>query len=293
MKQKLYLTLLLLVIFTVSVRSQCTNTLQWPYNATAISGNNVIQISDLQGAGDYAEISGAVSGTQLRFASSLTTDFLTVRSGTPNGAVLGFGTTPLTINNTYTGTIYLHTNSNASCGTGPPFRTTTVQSLVIPATHLNFDGTNDSVTLPVNIGNTLSNGTEMTIEYWFKGTNLQSGVRFQNGGSYIVAGWGSGAPSFIVSTDGGTSGVICGPAATINNDAWHHLAFVWKKNTTFATYLDGVLQNTRVAANVNLPTFSGVTGNIGSFTGTSEFLNGNMDDVRIWNVALSAEEIAN
>ncbi|TAF47197.1 MAG: T9SS C-terminal target domain-containing protein [Sphingobacteriales bacterium] len=160
-----------------------------------------------------------------------------------------------------------------------------------PATHLNFDGVNDNISLSSSILDALSNGTETTIEYWFKGTNLQSAVRFQNGGDYVVAGWGAGAPQFIVSTDGETSGVSCGPAATINNNAWHHLAFVWKKNTIFATYLDGVLQNSRVAANVNLPPFSGVAGNIGSFAGTSEFLEGSIDDVRIWNVALSADDI--
>jgi alpha-tubulin suppressor-like RCC1 family protein len=157
-------------------------------------------------------------------------------------------------------------------------------------THLNFDGVNDNVVLPVNIGNTLSNGTEITIEYWFKGTNIQSAVRIQNGGGWIVAGWGDpNNPLFLVSTDGGINGVSCG--SIVNDNTWHHLAFVWKKNDTFATYLDGVLQNSRVAANVNLPIFSGTTAYIGSFYGSSEFMNGNIDDVRIWNVAKTPAQI--
>jgi len=161
------------------------------------------------------------------------------------------------------------------------------------ATHVNFDGTNDNIVLPTAVANLISNGTELTIEYWFKGSNLQSGVRFQNGGDYIVTGWApSSAPSFIISSDGGTSGVSCGPAAAIQDNAWHHLAFVWKKNTTFATYIDGFLQNSRVAANVNLPAFSNVVGNIGSLNGTAEFLQGNIDEVRIWNLALSAADIS-
>ncbi|MCW1147585.1 LamG-like jellyroll fold domain-containing protein [Flavobacterium lacisediminis] len=157
-------------------------------------------------------------------------------------------------------------------------------------THLNFDGFNDDIVLPANIGNTLSNGTELTIEYWFKGTNVQSAVRIQNGAGYIVAGWGaSNNPQFIVSTDGGTSGVSCGPSVVDNT--WHHLAFVWKKNDIFATYLDGILQDSRTAANVNLPIFSGDLVRIGSFNGASEFIRGNIDDVRIWNVAKSSTQI--
>jgi alpha-tubulin suppressor-like RCC1 family protein len=161
-----------------------------------------------------------------------------------------------------------------------------------PATHLNFDGVDDDIVLPANIGNTLSNGTELTIEYWFKGTNVQSAVRIQGFSSnWIVAGWGaSNNPMFIVSTDGGTSGVSCGGTSVVDN-TWHHLAFVWKKNDIFATYLDGVLQDSRTAANVNLPVFSGVTGRIGSYNSGAEYMNGNIDDVRIWNVAKTPAQI--
>jgi hypothetical protein len=70
------------------------------FNPTAISGNNIIQIRASQTAGSYAEIYGAVSRTQLRFTSSIVTDFFTVRAGSHNGVVLDFGITPLTISNT-------------------------------------------------------------------------------------------------------------------------------------------------------------------------------------------------
>ena len=189
-----------------------------------------------------------------------------------------------------TGTYFVSQTNANGCESE---RTAIAVTMNIPATHLNFNGQNNDITLPASIGNVLSGGTELTIEYWFKGTDLQSGVRIQNGNNYIVAGWGLGAnPSFIVSTDGGTTGVTCGPATTIENNSWHHLAFVWKKNGVFATYLNGVLQNSRTAANVNLPIFSGTSMRIGSLNGTSEFINGSMDDVRIWNIARSAAQIA-
>ena len=162
---------------------------------------------------------------------------------------------------------------------------------VSAATHLNFDGVDDSVSLPASVGTAISQGSEITIEYWFKGNNLESAVRFQNGSNYIVAGWGSSNSQFIVSTDGETNGVSNGTESVIEDNTWHHIACVWKKNVRFATYLDGVLQNARQAANVNLPDLSGVVGQLGSFLGTSEFMTGNLDDVRIWNVARTAEQI--
>lgn len=172
--------------------------------------------------------------------------------------------------------------------------TSTVETVTVynQATHLNFDGVNDYVALSDNVGNTLSGGTEVTIEYWFKGTNVQSAVRVQNTNNWIVAGWNLDQnPRFLVSTDGGTNGVVIGNTSEIQDNTWHHVACVWKKNEIFATYLDGVLKNSRVAANVNLPIFSANEGFLGSLLGSSEFTNGSLDDVRIWNVARTATQI--
>ena len=66
----------------------------------------------------------------LRFTSSVATDWITVRSGTPGGAVLAFGQTPLVFANTFTGTIYAHWSTNNVCGTQNTCRTTTVQCTV-------------------------------------------------------------------------------------------------------------------------------------------------------------------
>ena len=161
-----------------------------------------------------------------------------------------------------------------------------------PATHLNFDGVNDNITLGTNICNTFSEGSAITIEYWFKGTDLESGLRLQGDNGFIVAGWGGSAnPSFIISTDGGTNGVSCGPSSVIQDNTWHHFAFVWEKNNIFASYLDGVLQDFRTAANVNLPVIANDLGRIGSHVGSQEFLNGSIDEVRIWSIARTATQI--
>ena len=100
-------------------------------------------------------------------------------------------------------------------------------------TALQFDGVNDCVLLPAALAATIGGTDALTIEYWFKGTQLQSPVRFQDGGGYIVAGWSATAPQHTISTDGGTaSGLSVGAESIVENGQWHHLAMTWQRNTT-------------------------------------------------------------
>jgi len=151
-------------------------------------------------------------------------------------------------------------------------------------TALEFDGSNDYVQI-----NSLTNlsGSEITIEYWFKGSSLHSAVRQQSGQNFIVAGWNN---MHILSNDGSTSGISVGAAATDGN--WHHIAMTWKQNTNdgFKSFLDGQLVAQRTSSNVALPNINAAT-YIGSLSGTGEFSNGQIDEVRIWNVARTQAEI--
>ncbi len=107
------------------VPAGCTNT-NSAGTATIDPGGALVNISNCSFAGDYSTINGAVNGQTLRFTSSVATDFITIRSGTPGGPVLASGTTPLTFANTFTGTIYAHWNT-PGCGSQNTCRVTTVQ----------------------------------------------------------------------------------------------------------------------------------------------------------------------
>ena len=161
---------------------------------------------------------------------------------------------------------------------------------------LNFDGTNDFVSLSTidftNCGTApLNLSSAITIEYWFKGSNIQSAVRFQNGSDYISAGWGTaGSFKHILSNSGGTDGVSVGAAATDGN--WHHVAMTWQKGEIngFRSYLDGQLVEAKNADYYDLPSFSSGMF-LGSFNGTDEFMNGSLDEVRVWNVARTQQQL--
>lgn len=162
---------------------------------------------------------------------------------------------------------------------------------------LDFDGVNDHVALPsAPLFARVSNNTAITVSAWFKGSDIESLVRLQDSGSdYIVLGWtnsGTFEPRVLVSTDGSTAGVDIG--GNVLDGRWHHIALTWEKNTTngFKVYVDGAITNQRNAANVNLPDLSGSTGAyFGSHNGASEYTVGSIDDVRIYNRALSQNEI--
>ncbi|HSK13321.1 MAG TPA: LamG-like jellyroll fold domain-containing protein, partial [Phnomibacter sp.] len=160
---------------------------------------------------------------------------------------------------------------------------------------LQFDGVKDHVAVS-NLTNCIKepfglSPDAITIEYWFKGSNLRSAVRFQNGGNYIVAGWGSpGALKHILSNDGGVdAGLSVGTAATDGN--WHHVAFTWQRNATngFRSYLDGALVEQRNSSDNALPDIQSLW--LGSHGGYEEFMNGTLENVRVWKVARTQAEI--
>ena len=111
-----------------TIFGQCTNTSS--FASVTVNTNGTVQtITTCSYGGEYSTINGSVSGQQLRFTSSVSTDFITIHQGTPSGPVLAFGQTPLVLPSSPGGTLYAHWNTNISCGTQNSCRTTTVQCI--------------------------------------------------------------------------------------------------------------------------------------------------------------------
>lgn len=160
---------------------------------------------------------------------------------------------------------------------------------------LSLDGTDDFVELPAEISSMLTapSVTEFTIEYWFKGSDLQSALRIQNGSDYIIAGYGSpGNQKLVISSEGGTSGVSLGSSVTDGN--WHHIAMTYKKNTFFGfrAYVDGIIVGGLNTSNNSLPAIntSAIIGKYNNGPG-SEFFNGTIDELRIWTKERNSSDI--
>jgi len=80
--------------------------------------------------------------------------------------------------------------------------------------------------------------------------------------------------------------------SVITDDQWHHIGFVWDGSCR-ALYVDGTISATDTEALEQLEFSNG-----GLYIGTGKsldagtFFSGLIDDVRIYDVTLSAEEIA-
>lgn len=171
---------------------------------------------------------------------------------------------------------------------------------------LSFDGTDDYVEIPHIDDYLLDNGT---IAFWFwvdelnsyQGLLSKDSYGFDNGGHMAIfvdgagilkAGLQSTNTSYFVSSD------------PVSTGEWHHLGFTFGSDG-LQLYIDGIHESSNNSVTIGLGSTSGGSGNeepiaLGALTLNSGdlqitpldfFLNGKLDDVRIYNYALDASEI--
>jgi hypothetical protein len=163
----------------------------------------------------------------------------------------------------------------------------------IQSSYLKLDGVNDyaqiadndaidftkdqNFTVEARVRTTGSTDNDAILEKWSQSGGYPFVIRYKANGTVIAARYdGSKNPS-IIST------------STINDGEFHHLAFV-KEGSNLKLYIDGKLEGTTT------DTTTGTTTNssplyLGSRGGNLEFFKGDLDDIRIWNVARSEAEI--
>ena len=158
---------------------------------------------------------------------------------------------------------------------------------------LDFDGQNDYVTMGTS---SVLNPSYITVSAWFK----YSASNSVSGGNVIVSHWTSGSNyPYILYMDSGTmkyaitnaavsNAITTGSAVSSGN--WHHAALVYD-GSLVRGYLNGNLDGTPTAQTGAIQTLATST-IIGSRdSGSFSFFNGVIDDVRIYNRALTAAEV--
>ncbi len=170
---------------------------------------------------------------------------------------------------------------------------------------LNFDGSNDYVAIQ-NLYYDGSNYAEVTVTAW---------IRTSDGTNQIIASYdrneywrleinGSGGGTGQIGWDVRTSGgqVDYGSSTTVDDGQWHHVAGVFD-NGTLIIYIDGEPEDNPDTSGGSTfgrgvrtrYGFLGVGSEATSFDGNkgpNNYFNGDMDDVRIYDRALDANEIA-
>ncbi|MBE0642088.1 MAG: T9SS type A sorting domain-containing protein [Bacteroidales bacterium] len=160
---------------------------------------------------------------------------------------------------------------------------------------LNYDGIDDCATFSYT---PVTGSAARTIEAWIRTTDNYNPSA--GGSQGVIADWGSMSPngarftfnvlwSNAIRLEVGGNG-ISGTTA-VNDGQWHHVAAVYDpmSTPTIRLYTDGVLDGTgtpTVAVNTSL-------GNLllGKRGDNINYFQGDIDEVRIWNVARSQTEI--
>jgi concanavalin A-like lectin/glucanase superfamily protein/uncharacterized protein DUF2341 len=190
-------------------------------------------------------------------------------------------------------------SNNGSLGTGDSAPTWTTSGKRNGA--LTFDGTNDYAEHETT---TIKDETEITVSFWAKTsqTTASSGRAVvskgdPNGWDDFVIGLGrtTNCPDDVILyfvTDSGDSNNRCGNV-TFNDDIWHHVVWTWtSSNGEWNIYFDGILTNNGTrTGNYLLDTDDTLT--FASYTAhtTNSFFEGLIDEVKIWNYALTAQQV--
>ncbi len=172
-----------------------------------------------------------------------------------------------------------------------------------------FDGVNDYVSAgDIDL---IDGVTELTVSTWVKINNVSKdndiiakGIHNTNvpllfwrddvvgGGSQI----GNSKCVSVQVYDGDTSSWTSSPSGSLNDTTWHHVLFTFKANVLsgLKIYVDGVNVNSASTVNVNLIQSSASIVTIGAPTsgGPTNNFSGLMEEVAIWNRALSATEVS-
>lgn len=143
-----------------SSSAQCTNTAPYPSASITPNGAGAVTIIDpCNWQTEYSTIIGIEAGASYEFTYEGGA-WVTVRQGTYNGAVLGYGVSPLTVEAATAQNLYVHWNTDSLCGTAQECHATTVQRLGVGCTPPEVttevvpDCENDQFTVAVNVANT-------------------------------------------------------------------------------------------------------------------------------------------
>ena len=162
-----------------------------------------------------------------------------------------------------------------------------------------FNGSSSYISIPNSAGNNIST---FSISFWFK-TNGQAGtgVLFNNGGADSTqTGWyitisSSGVLGFSTS-QGGDNQLISNGTTNYADNSWHNVVLVYTAvgvgTSTYNVYVDGNSTPEITGSNGRFTNTATQPLTIGRFARVAiEFFNGSIDQVRIFNKAISSSEV--
>jgi hypothetical protein len=161
---------------------------------------------------------------------------------------------------------------------------------------MNFDGTDDYVTMGDPASGLLDFGSsDFSIGYWIKtskGTRfdmVQKGSGTGGNSSYGIYWDPSSGLNFHTDNGSGGNSDVATTSVTINDGNWHHILAI-RSGTNMYLYLDGQLRATATGLTTRSIASSQNFCLAKHCQDNNYFVNGQMDDVRVYHYALSATQ---
>lgn len=163
-----------------------------------------------------------------------------------------------------------------------------------------FDGINDQIIIPHD---ERYNELPISISFWAKfnslnpailgldvNDNIQSGVWFSVGefegtASKVAVNYGNGGPGMASSRKTAIS------ESELTKDTWYHIVGVVENEASVLLYVNGVLNEGQTTGTASSYLNKGSSGSLGRVWSTSDWFHGSIDEVKVYNRVLSANEI--
>lgn len=166
---------------------------------------------------------------------------------------------------------------------------------------LSFNGTNQRAYVTSSSSLNFGSGSPFSVSAWIKttqtvpgGKNLRFINKFTNSPSYkgYIMEIDENQKVVFYTKDGTTVNQVSS-TSTINDGAWHHLVAVREISSgLLRIYVDGVQQNAASITNGDLSVSSNLNLGFELLLADNVYLNGSLDEIRIYNRALSVEEVS-
>lgn len=158
---------------------------------------------------------------------------------------------------------------------------------------VDFDGVDDYVSVADDVGFHLNDTLSVTA--WVKTSASSRVINKWSGG--LSKGWimDISGGKFRIKFMDGTNSIDFQPASTINDNLWHLMAFTFERNS--ATGLKVYLDSSQLSTSQDTTSITGDITNVAAISigslssGGGVFFNGTIDNVRIYDRALSPDEV--
>lgn len=164
---------------------------------------------------------------------------------------------------------------------------------------LDFNGSSEFLEIPNNPAFNIGT-TSFSIEFWVL-TNDMSNLEYlavnRNSSSIGWAIWknGSGTVGFAARDQLGNYDSMFGTISQIDDGGWHHIAVTWNRGGVTTLYIDGGYETQKtlnVGGDISHAGDITLGYGVSPTTGNATYLNGEIDEFRIWSEARSSGDIA-